>query len=302
MKHLKRFFKTKLEVVLYIYIFISVILHILYNIYLKDNNFILENYYVDKPLFTINNIFILLFELLIKLFEITNYGFIYTVLDSTTNIGVNLFNLLISIKYLNILIESINWIIMYILFAVITIILIIKKFFEFTIKISLVIAIVYVIYTIFYQYTFDKTYLKLEYISTDYFEGCECEKIEVVDIVDGDTIKIKYNNIEETVRLLYIDTPEATKEVEEYGYDATLMLKSLISSSNQIYIEFDGNRRDKYNRLLGWIWIDNVLAQEILTKNGLVEDFYDYGDYKYENIMHTAMKYAKDNKIKIYKN
>ncbi len=61
-----------------------------------------------------------------------------------------------------------------------------------------------------------------------------------------------------------------------------------------------GSKRDKYGRLLAWVWADSTLSQEILTKNGLVEDFYDYGNYKYEDMINAAMKYAQDNNLNIH--
>jgi len=39
----------------------------------------------------------------------------------------------------------------------------------------------------------------------------------------------------------------------------------------------------------------------MITKAGLVEGFYDYGDYKYEKKVRDAMSYAKKNKKGMYK-
>ncbi len=54
-------------------------------------------------------------------------------------------------------------------------------------------------------------------------------------------------------------------------------------------LEYDGNKTDKYNRILAWVWADDVLVQEELAKKGYVEKFYDYGDYKYEGLMRDSI-------------
>lgn len=300
MKFIKNNFKKSLEVTLCIYIGVSVVLHILYNIYLNEHLVNYKSYYVDEPFYTINNLIVLIFEAVSKL--LNDISLFETIVSYTTLFNTKMFELIISIPYLSYLFKSLDWTIMYVLFIVILAFITLKKVFSFTIKISFVIAAIYVLYSMFYQYTLSTKYNDVEYISNERFSECECIEVSVNKVVDGDTIKINYQGSEETVRLLYIDTPEATKEVEEYGYEATNMLKAVIMRADTVYIEFDGNTRDKYGRLLAWVWVDDVLAQEILTKNGLVEDFYDYGNYKYEDEIIAAMKYAQDNKIKIHKN
>jgi micrococcal nuclease len=60
---------------------------------------------------------------------------------------------------------------------------------------------------------------------------------ELVDVtldrvVDGDTIKVKYNGNVDTVRYLLVDTPESKKPdscVQPYGEDASKRNKKLVS-------------------------------------------------------------------------
>lgn len=300
MKILKKFFKSNLEMTLLIYIGVSVLIHILYNIYFKDLKFVYD-YYTDSPFFTINNILVLLFNFISSLFNIDAISIIDSILNFLTSINREIFNFILNIPYLSYLVEALNWVIMYILFIVLGAIILVKKLFSITIKVSLVIGIIYLVYSMFYQYTLSNKYDDLDYISRELYEDCKCVEVEVTSIVDGDTIKVIYKDEEVTVRLLYIDTPEATKEIEEYGYEATDTLRSLITNADSVYLEFDGAREDKYGRLLAWVWADDVLVQEVLTKIGLVEDFYDYGNYKYEDIINSAMNYAQDNDLKIHK-
>jgi micrococcal nuclease len=115
----------------------------------------------------------------------------------------------------------------------------------------------------------------------------------LVECIDGDTAKFIVNGREYTTRFLFIDTPESTIEVEPYGKEASQFTCSRLKQGS-ITLETDGSTLfDKYHRLLAWVWVGNKLLQEEVTKAGLVEDFYDYGDYKYEGRVRAAMAEAK---------
>jgi micrococcal nuclease len=119
--------------------------------------------------------------------------------------------------------------------------------------------------------------------------------------VDGDTAYFTINGKTYNTRFLFVDTPESTRTVEPYGKEASQYTCSRLKSGN-IYLETDGpSLYDKYNRLLAWVWVGNRLLQEDLAKEGLVEDFYDYGQYKYEDRVREALAAAKANGVGMYK-
>ncbi len=120
--------------------------------------------------------------------------------------------------------------------------------------------------------------------------------------VDGDTA---YFNLDDKViktRFLAIDTPESTNEIEEYGKEASKFTCDALTNAKKIEIEYDenSNKTDKYNRDLVWVWVDNVLLQETLLKEGLAEVKYLYGDYAYTPHLQEIESEAKENKIKIW--
>ncbi len=123
----------------------------------------------------------------------------------------------------------------------------------------------------------------------------EVETVKVKKVIDGDTAWIKFNDGQEhKVRFLFIDTPEATKTVEKYGPEAAKFVYRTLMNAKKVEIEFDFERIDRHNRLLGWIWYtDNKgrrqLLQEEVARNGFVEKFYDYGNYKYENRVRKSL-------------
>lgn len=133
----------------------------------------------------------------------------------------------------------------------------------------------------------------------------ELQRIEVTYdyTVDGDTVYLVENGKRQKYRLLYVDTPEATTEIEPFGLEATQFTKRLLENASTIEIEYqeDNEIKDQYDRCLVWLFVDGKLLQTELAKAGLVEDFYDNGkSYHYKKEIIHAMQEAKDNKLGLY--
>ena len=117
---------------------------------------------------------------------------------------------------------------------------------------------------------------------------------------DGDTAHFNLNGTVYKTRFLYIDTPESTNRTEPFGKEASEYTCSFLKQGT-ITLETDGKDLfDRYDRLLAWVWVDDKLHQEEITKAGFVKGFYDYGDYKYEDLVVAAMDDAKSNFRGIY--
>jgi micrococcal nuclease len=103
--------------------------------------------------------------------------------------------------------------------------------------------------------------------------------VTLVKTVDGDTIKVNYNGKEETVRYLLIDTPETKHPnecVQPFGQEASNRNKQLVNSG-KLELEFDvGERKDKYGRLLAYVYVDGKSVQKTLLKEGLARVAYVY--------------------------
>ncbi|KIN51337.1 hypothetical protein B4073_1861 [Bacillus subtilis] len=137
----------------------------------------------------------------------------------------------------------------------------------------------------------------------------EKDKKELVDVtldraVDGDTIKVTYNGNVDTVRYLLVDTPETKKPnscVQPYGEDASKRNKELVNSG-KLQLEFDkGDRRDKYGRLLAYVYVDGKSVQETLLKEGLARIAYVYEpNTKYIDQFKKDEQEAKSEKISIW--
>ena len=85
---------------------------------------------------------------------------------------------------------------------------------------------------------------------------------EVVGHVDGDTVRVRISNppaglsIVETIRLLGVDTPETVhpnREAERFGQEASDFTKEALLGK-MVYLAFDWDLRDRYGRLLAYIY------------------------------------------------
>lgn len=95
----------------------------------------------------------------------------------------------------------------------------------------------------------------------------------VVEVVDGDTIRVKLGKTVETVRLIGVDTPETKhpdKGVECYGPEASERTKTLIGNGTLVLLERDANTRDRYGRLLAYVFreSDGLFVNETLLVEG----------------------------------
>lgn len=85
-------------------------------------------------------------------------------------------------------------------------------------------------------------------------------EVDVNEVVDGDTIKVRMpDGNEETVRFVLVNTPETKhpqKGEEYFGKEASEYTKKLIEENgNKVYLEKDTSERDKYDRLLRYVWL-----------------------------------------------
>ncbi|GAB2532124.1 thermonuclease family protein [Gracilibacillus alcaliphilus] len=131
----------------------------------------------------------------------------------------------------------------------------------------------------------------------------ELETAQVERIVDGDTLRITYNGKEETLRLLLVDTPETkhpSMPVQPFGPEASEYAVEMLAGK-EIGLEFDGPERDKYDRLLAYIWVDGENFNQLLLENGLARYAYVYDPpYIHEEEMEQAEQAAREAGIGIW--
>ena len=85
----------------------------------------------------------------------------------------------------------------------------------------------------------------------------------VIGTVDGDTLDVDVGDGRtERVRLLGVDTPETVdpdRPVECGGPEASALLASLLPAGTVVRLERDAEARDRYGRLLAYVFRDDGL-------------------------------------------
>ncbi len=100
----------------------------------------------------------------------------------------------------------------------------------------------------------------------------------VVEVVDGDTIKIARDGRTETLRLIGLDTPETKdprRPVQCFGEEASARAKKLLSGK-KIRITQDPTQdtRDKYGRMLVYVWTeDGTLYNYRMILDGYAHEY-----------------------------
>jgi micrococcal nuclease len=98
----------------------------------------------------------------------------------------------------------------------------------------------------------------------------------VVHPVDGDTVDVRLGQVEERVRLIGIDTPESVAQdrpVECFGPEAKARLAELLPEGTEVRLERDVEARDRFNRLLAYVYRteDDALVNLVLVQEGYAE-------------------------------
>lgn len=135
-----------------------------------------------------------------------------------------------------------------------------------------------------------------------YFYSSNRIEIKLDSCVDGDTAWFIINNKREKVRILGVDAPESTNIKEEYGLEASEYTCNVLRQAKHIYLEYDDNsdRYDKYDRVLGWVFVDNNNLSELLLSKGYAQVKYIYGDYLYVDRLCEVQEEAYNNKLGIW--
>lgn len=104
----------------------------------------------------------------------------------------------------------------------------------------------------------------------------------VTKVIDGDILQIKCNGVSEDVRLIGIDVP------------AKQYTKSLVSPGDTIRLEFDVWWRDRYGRLLVYVYLsDGRMLNELIVKAGHASVMTVQPNVKYKDLFLKAYQGAR---------
>lgn len=121
--------------------------------------------------------------------------------------------------------------------------------------------------------------------------------VKIVRVVDGDTVDIDLNGSIERVRLIGIDTPELNRTANQegcFGEEARNRLTAL-ALGKFLRIETDDlvGERDKYNRLLRYLFTGDENIGHKLIIEGLAREYTYKTPYYYQSQFKEAEKEAE---------
>src|SRR2546421_12050327 len=95
----------------------------------------------------------------------------------------------------------------------------------------------------------------------------------VTRVVDGDTIVVRLGASSEKVRYIGVNTPEVhhpRKGEEPGGREATEVNRGLVGARH-VRLETDVQTRDRYGRLLAYVWVDDMMVNAELVRRGYAQ-------------------------------
>lgn len=127
----------------------------------------------------------------------------------------------------------------------------------------------------------------------------EFETAVVTKIIDGDTIEL---NSGEKIRYIGIDTPETRdprRSVECFGKEASNKNATLVLNK-EVRLEKDVSERDKYGRLLRYVYVGDELINETLVRQGFATAVQFPPDVKYADRFSLAEEMAQAEKLGLW--
>ena len=137
-----------------------------------------------------------------------------------------------------------------------------------------------------------------------FFTACsqpqDYSSIKVLEVIDGDTVRLSNGKL---LRYIGLDTPEVrTKRNGKFEYnpqpfslEATEYNRKLVEDKI-IRVEFDLEKKDKYGRLLGYCFVDNIFVNAKLIEQGYAVLYTRVPNVKYSKEFVASQKQARLNR------
>ena len=125
------------------------------------------------------------------------------------------------------------------------------------------------------SFTISDEYLNNQ-IGLDTVSGMQ--QVEPATINDGDTIAFTPGYLGDSrVRFLGVDTPETYPNVDPWGLEAKAFTTSVINNGSVFYLQSDPDLgfTETYGRTLAYVWVDGVMLNYELVKNGFSYNYLD---------------------------
>lgn len=143
-------------------------------------------------------------------------------------------------------------------------------------------------------------------------EAAENDKLQeatLLSCVDGDTLKVKVDKSEKTVKLIGISAPDNNVFSEDYASIASDYTKALLEKVKTVYLEYDVNSEDTDGNTLAYVWLssnpadpENNMLNAVLVKNGYADDVVYMPNNKYADVFMELRQEAATSNAGLWKN
>lgn len=127
-------------------------------------------------------------------------------------------------------------------------------------------------------------------------------KARVTKVIDGDTVIVNMDGKEERVRLILVDTPETKHPqmgVQPFGPEASAFTTEQLEGKD-ITLEGGVQERDRYGRVLAYVWIGDKLFNQTLLENGLARVAVYPPNTKYLDEFNATQETAKKKAVGLW--
>ncbi len=118
----------------------------------------------------------------------------------------------------------------------------------------------------------------------------------VVRIVDGDTIHVRLADRIEKVRYIGVNTPEVhhpRKGEEPGGREAAQVNRDLVEGK-RVRLELDVQSRDRYGRLLAYVWVGDTMINAELVRLGYAQVMTVPPNVRYQSLFLNLQRDARE--------
>lgn len=111
-------------------------------------------------------------------------------------------------------------------------------------------------------------------------------------VSDGDTVRLQGLG---RVRLIGVDTPEVFGHAECFGRQASDFVKRLLAPGTQVRFRLGVDERDRYGRLLAYVWLDDGrMLNALLVERGYATPLTIAPNVEYADLFVRAARRARD--------
>ena len=118
----------------------------------------------------------------------------------------------------------------------------------------------------------------------------------VVRVVDGDTIHVRLADRLEKVRYIGVNTPEThhPSRGEEPGGRAAHAVNRRLIEGKRVRLELDVQPRDRYGRLLAYVWVGDTMINAELVRLGYAQVMTVPPNVRYQALFVQLQREARD--------